>query len=180
MSVHLSLATTMADIRLPERFILGDVLPWCESQCVEFKMSFVPQLYAQRYTEIVCSFLNAHGGYLIFGVRNVDRSVQGIKMSVEQLEQFSLFVDQLNLTICPKGCVKSRVEQIVKSYYVCVIECAPNQHSLIGKVKSVEHVLQVNDPLYNSKPLNVSSEWMYLMLSFVFVCTVLYIANFVV
>lgn len=252
---HLNHTTQFKDVHLPERLIYEETFPLCESLFVEFKQSFLPQHYARKYYETICSFLNASGGYLIFGIRDNDRSIQGTKMDSKQIDQFLLFVDNLTnviryqsnrvtnedsnacqftegqqCTISQNVLFKTRIEQIAKSYYICIISCHPElnkkyclsdgsvytrtnagtqKSKTIGKIytqqaidgllkeKDIQHqkqlkevVIQISDTLYNAYHHSVEQTThpkqiemrednvLFLMIFFLIVCSVLYIANY--
>ncbi len=137
--VPINHTTEFKDVHLPERLIYEETFPLCESLFIEFKQSFLPQHYARKYYETICSFLNTSGGYLVFGIRDNDRSIQGTKMDSKQIDQFLLFVDNLSnviryqannisneeSTLLQNVLFKTRIEQIAKSYYICIISCHP-------------------------------------------------------
>jgi len=134
----------MDEVILPERFCYQDILPLCESRFIEFKENFNSEKMFRKYYETVCAFLNAKGGHLIFGIRDRDRLIQGIKMNQQQIDDFLLFVDRLTMVVTyqpesreqsvldgekviyvPPTVFRTRVEQITKNQYICIISCYP-------------------------------------------------------
>ena len=140
--VHFNHSHRLEDVQLPERFIYEETFPVCEGLFVELKETFNPTFGSRKYYETICSFLNTLGGYLIFGVRDDNRMIQGMKMTPKQVDLFLQFVDSLynvvreqsneydnDKQIEHRGILfKTRIEQISKSYYVCVISCHPEEN----------------------------------------------------
>lgn len=148
--INLSNDTKLEDVKLPDRFCYLDVFPACESRYIEFKEYFNPEKMSRKYYETACAFLNSSGGHLLFGIRDRDRVIQGVRMNQQHIDAFLLFVDRLSSVITyqpesrqqkitanplddqsvyvPPSVFKSRVEQISKNYYVCVISFAPEEN----------------------------------------------------
>jgi predicted HTH transcriptional regulator len=61
------------------------IFPCMESHTMEFKLS-LSNIIKSRLTQTICSFLNAKGGYIVFGVEDHERRIVGLNATSKELD----------------------------------------------------------------------------------------------
>jgi len=69
-----------------------EIFPAPESNTLEFKQS-LSNIIRSNCARTFCSFLNAKGGYIVFGVEDKERRIVGINVSSSELDEYLLWFD---------------------------------------------------------------------------------------
>ena len=69
-----------------------EIFPAPESNTLEFKLS-LSNIIRSHCARTFCSFLNAKGGYIVFGVEDKERRIVGINVSSHELDEYLLWFD---------------------------------------------------------------------------------------
>ena len=117
-----------------------------ESGTIEFKRNFQRPLLP-RYAKTMSAFANAHGGYLVFGVGNNPRVVEG--MSNNQFENFDpeTLTSLLNTNFAPEIPWQMRTHEI-RSLNVGLIYVAPCRDKPVIATSNVSDVIKDGDIYY--------------------------------
>jgi len=69
-----------------------EIFPATESNTLEFKQS-LSNIIKSNCARTFCSFLNAKGGYIVFGVEDKQRRIVGINVCSTELDEYLLWFD---------------------------------------------------------------------------------------
>lgn len=70
------------------------VFPGMESNTLEFKQS-LSNIIKNKCISTICAFLNSKGGYIVFGVEDVDRKIIGIDATPMEMDQHLRWFDHM-------------------------------------------------------------------------------------
>lgn len=113
-----------------------EIFPAMESNTLEFKLS-LSNIIKSNCARTICSFLNAKGGYIVFGVEDKERRIVGINVSSSELDEYLLWFDSFyhvrRITessgepLSP-GVIEAKIVHVnpTKSVIVAIIKPRPN------------------------------------------------------
>ena len=84
--------STSPPMELPD-LSKATVFPLLESNSLEFKESLSPSIHL-KIRETICAFLNASGGHIVIGVRDVDRYILGVDLN-KTVDTLKLRIDDI-------------------------------------------------------------------------------------
>jgi len=110
-----------------------EIFPGMESHTMEFKLS-LSNIIKTQCPRTICSFLNAKGGYIVFGIEDKKRRIVGINVDSAELDEYlkwfdnfyhtKLITDSKGNSLYP-GVLEARVVNVTSEKYIVVLTIRP-------------------------------------------------------
>jgi predicted HTH transcriptional regulator len=114
-----------------------EIFPGMESHTMEFKLS-LSNIIKSNCPRTICSFLNAKGGYIVFGIEDKQRRIVGINADSAELDEYLKWFDSFYHTkritdskgnpLHP-GTLEPRIVTVSPAKYIVVLAIRPRPNT---------------------------------------------------